>query len=46
VAGEVGLGNPTAAPAEDLFEVHVANSFFAATAYRAAAGCVNEPDLC
>jgi hypothetical protein len=27
VAGEVGLGNPTAAPAEDFFELHVADSF-------------------
>ena len=28
VAGEIGLGNPPAAPAENLVELHVANSLF------------------
>jgi hypothetical protein len=46
VAGEVGLGDPLAAPAENLFELHVANSFFARPPDCCGAGCLNGPDSC
>ena len=44
VAGEVGLGNPLAAPADNLVELHVANSLFARPPDCCGAECLNGPD--
>jgi len=44
VAGDVALRDPTAAPAENLVELHVANSLFARPPDCCGAGCLNGPD--
>ena len=44
VAGGVGLRDPSAAPAENLVELHVAYSLFARPPDCCDAGCLNGPD--
>ncbi len=44
VAGDVGLGNPAAAPAENFVKLHVANSLVARPPDCSGAGCLNGPD--
>jgi hypothetical protein len=46
VAGGVGLGDPLAAPAENLVELHVANSLFARPPDCCGADSLSGPDSC